>query len=294
MRLIAVAVPVPTLDALTYSVPESLPMPVIGARVLVPLGNRTLTGIVVDVPDAGPAQAAAPEREVLQPEGASAEGEPGTPNEPRTRNPEPRTATEPGTPNSEPGTRNPEPGTRPILEVLDDTPFLPADVVRLASWVANYYASGAGEAMATAMPPRAWIESERYAQITEAGEARLLTERGVRRRVLEALSGAKPVRMDALIGKATVTASVKRAGATGSSRSAVNVAQTAVESHPRGSHAVLIGLERDGLVRITQPLKGSADAHRTARVVTLTAQGHDAIEPDDTAALVGVRVGASE
>ena len=27
-------------------------------------------------------------------------------------------------------------------------------------------------------------------------------------------------------------------------------------SHPRGSHAVLIGLERDGLVRITQPLKG--------------------------------------
>src|SRR4051812_34300558 len=164
MRLIAVAVPVPTLDALTYSVPESLPMPVIGARVLVPLGNRTLTGIVVDVPESGPAQAAASERGSLPPEGGSHEAEPGTP--------------------------NPEPGTKPILEVLDDTPFLPTDVVALASWVANYYASGAGEAIATAMPPRAWIESERYAQITEAGEARLLTERGARRRVLEALTGA--------------------------------------------------------------------------------------------------------
>jgi primosomal protein N' (replication factor Y) len=258
MRLIAVAVPVPTLDALTYSVPESLPMPVIGARVLVPLGNRTLTGIVVDVPEVAHVPAAESESGVpaadegfLPPEGGSHNAE----------------------------ATNPEPGTsiKDILEVLDDTPFLPADVVRLASWVANYYASGAGEAMATAMPPRAWIESERYAQITEAGEARLLTERGVRRRVLEALSGAKPVRMDALIGSAPVNAGK---GARGASRSgtAVNVAPTPAGSHPRGSHAVLIGLERDGLVRVTQPLKGSADAHRTARVVTLTALGHDAID----------------
>src|SRR3954452_15430264 len=262
MRLSAVAVPVPTLDALTYSVPESLPMPVIGARVLVPLGNRTLTGIVVDILESGPAQAAVPEGGNLPPEGGSYEAEPGTP--------------------------NPEPGTsiKNILEVLDQTPFLPADVVRLASWVANYYASGAGEAMATAMPPRAWIESERYAQITEAGEARLLTERGVRRRVLEALSGAKPVRMDALIGTAPGHAR-KGARAASHSGTALNVAPAPAAEHPRGSHAVLIGLERDGLVRVTQPLKGSADAHRTARVVTLTALGHDAIDNVGASALDG-------
>jgi len=47
MRLVQVAVPVPQLDALTYSVPDDLPDPVIGARVLVPLGKRVLTGIVV-------------------------------------------------------------------------------------------------------------------------------------------------------------------------------------------------------------------------------------------------------
>jgi primosomal protein N' (replication factor Y) len=45
---ISVAVPVPTLDLLTYSVPDGMPTPAIGARVVVPIGSRTVTGIVVD------------------------------------------------------------------------------------------------------------------------------------------------------------------------------------------------------------------------------------------------------
>ena len=44
MRLVRVAVPVPALDSLTYSVPDEFPMPPIGARVLVPLGSRVMTG----------------------------------------------------------------------------------------------------------------------------------------------------------------------------------------------------------------------------------------------------------
>jgi primosomal protein N' (replication factor Y) len=46
--LISVAVPVPQLDLLTYRVPDDLPRPAIGARVVVPLGSRMVTGIVVD------------------------------------------------------------------------------------------------------------------------------------------------------------------------------------------------------------------------------------------------------
>jgi primosomal protein N' (replication factor Y) (superfamily II helicase) len=46
-RLVSVAVPVPALDALTYRVPDGLDVPVAGARVLVPLGSRRLTGVVV-------------------------------------------------------------------------------------------------------------------------------------------------------------------------------------------------------------------------------------------------------
>jgi primosomal protein N' (replication factor Y) len=45
--LVAVAVPVPFLDLLTYNVPDAMPLPPIGARVRVPVGARTMTGCVV-------------------------------------------------------------------------------------------------------------------------------------------------------------------------------------------------------------------------------------------------------
>ena len=104
MRLVRVAVPVPALDSLTYSLPDSLENPVVGARVLVPLGKRVLTGCVVG--------------------GAAAADKPAS-------------------------------TIKPIIEVLDVEPFLPADVVRLATWVADYYACGIGSALAAAMPPMA-------------------------------------------------------------------------------------------------------------------------------------------
>jgi primosomal protein N' (replication factor Y) len=44
---------------------------------------------------------------------------------------------------------------RDVIQVLDDTPFLPPAVVDLALWVGEYYASGPGDALAIAMPPAA-------------------------------------------------------------------------------------------------------------------------------------------
>ena len=117
--------------------------------------------------------------------------------------------------------------------------------MKLTTWVAEYYAAGVGEAMAAAMPPRAWIESERHAQITDAGHARMLTERGSRRDILEAL------------------------------RTTSRCGWTALGGTRKGSHAALAGLERDGLIALTQPLKGAAAAFRTVRVAALTAQGHE-------------------
>ena len=111
--------------------------------------------------------------------------------------------------------------------------------------------AASGEAVAAAMPPRAWIESERHAQITEAGRVRIGGERGLRRHG----AGEAPGR------RAGPRASIARAG--------------------RGVHAALVTLERDGLVSLTQPLKGQASAYRTVRVVTLTAQGHDIAGSDD-------------
>ncbi len=202
MRLVRVAVPVPSLGPLTYGIPPELPEPPTGARVLVPLGNRVLTGVVLG-PDDG-------EQEDV----------------------------------------------KTVIDVLDGEPFLPSDILQLCEWVAEYYACGIGEATTTAMPPRTTIESERYAQITEAGQGRMLTERGVRRELLELLGEGKPVRFDALAVRG------------------------------RGAGVALAALERDGLVTVTRPLKGKASAYRTVRIAALTAQGHDVASNGEAAAVL--------
>ena len=219
MRRIQVALPVPALAALTYSLPEGTPEPPAGARVLVPLGKRTLTGVIM-------------------PASATCAG--GSVSEPESNQTNEVVATARST---DPGSVSPDlaGGVKPIAEVLDHEAFLPPDILRLVTWVADYYACGIGEAMAAAMPPRAFVESERVAQITEAGRARVLTERGARRHVLDALEEGKPLR----VGSARVSA------------------------------AVLQTLERDGLIELTRPLKGSASAYRTVRMAALSAQGHE-------------------
>ena len=195
MRLVSVAVPVPAIGALTYSVPDNLPQPATGARVLVPLGTRVMTGVVT------------PDTETRPESSATAE-------------------------------------VRDIIDVLDESAFLPADVIELIRWVAEYYACGIGEALAAAMPPRAWVESERHAQLTDAGTLAIAREKGMRAEILQALHHGKPKRVGAL---ATRT----------------------------GIYAALGGLERDGLVEISRPLQGRASAFRTVRVASLTAQGHE-------------------
>jgi primosomal protein N' (replication factor Y) (superfamily II helicase) len=51
--LILVAVPVPSLDLLTYRVPDDFAPPQVGGRVVVPLGSRVVTGVVVERDVAG-------------------------------------------------------------------------------------------------------------------------------------------------------------------------------------------------------------------------------------------------
>ncbi|HYT74314.1 MAG TPA: hypothetical protein VEL79_06170, partial [Vicinamibacterales bacterium] len=113
--------PVPRLASLSYAVPDGMPDPVPGARVLVPLGRRVITGVVMS-----------------EDRGARTE-ERSKPDQRRPSTLDPRTS---------------DLKPRPLIDVLDAEPFLPADVVTLAAWVADYYACGVGEAIATAMPPR--------------------------------------------------------------------------------------------------------------------------------------------
>ena len=70
MRLVTVAVPVPSLGPLTYTVPEAVATPRPGARVLVPLGKRLVTGCVLQAradapPDGADLEALKPLADVL-------------------------------------------------------------------------------------------------------------------------------------------------------------------------------------------------------------------------------------
>ena len=128
-----VAVPVPTLDLLTYCVPDGVEPPVVGARVVVPLGSRWVTGIVVERGATAPADCAA---------------------------------------------------IKPIRQALDQTSFVPADVVSLARWTAEYYAGGVGEAITAVLPPKTRGDrvdahkSRRVVTVTAAGIEALASSDG--------------------------------------------------------------------------------------------------------------------
>ena len=112
---VRVAVPVPFLSSLTYRVPSEQVPPQPGMRVHVPLGQRVVTGCVIDTVS----DATEPTQVEGRPDGADA-------------------------------------AIREIVDYVDETPFLPASVLSLALWVAEYYACGPGDAVAAAMPPYAW------------------------------------------------------------------------------------------------------------------------------------------
>ena len=48
-RVARIAVPVPLHRLFDYAVPESVPLPVIGARVAVPFAGRRLVGVVIEL-----------------------------------------------------------------------------------------------------------------------------------------------------------------------------------------------------------------------------------------------------
>ncbi len=150
---------------------------------------------------------------------------------------------------------------KPLKDVLDAEPMLPADVVELALWVGEYYACGAGEALAAAMPPRAWVVSERRVEITAAGRAALGKRPGpARRRLLELLSDGAAHPVAGLEPRMTASGLARGRGG--------------------AHHALVAALAREGLVRLTQPLKGSASAFKSVRVARLTPDGRARLASD--------------
>ena len=77
-----------------------------------------------------------------------------------------------------------------ILEVLDDEAFLPGDVVDLALWVAEYYACGAGDALAAAVPSTQAHKTIRIAVLTAQGHDQNIATKGRQKEAIELLRGS--------------------------------------------------------------------------------------------------------
>jgi primosomal protein N' (replication factor Y) len=146
-RFVSVAVPVPALGLLTYAVPDGMATPRSGARVVVPMGPRTVTGVVVG-------EAAAADTAFT---------------------------------------------IKPIKSVLDDSAFIPADVVRLTGWVSDYYLAGPGATLAAALPPHGLsqrvdrFKTVRVVSVTAAALDEFLpTITPKQREAVELLKGSPP------------------------------------------------------------------------------------------------------
>ena len=209
-RQITVAVPVPFLPVLTYGVPDGIGTPAVGTRVVVPLAHRTVIGCVVG-------------RD--------------TPSNNVSNGPRESVSVE-------------DSQVRELVEVLDEEPYLPPDVLELAYWVAEYFACSCGEAIAAAMPPLAMSDRgksrasvfkyEKVVHLSDLGRDACLgtppSDLGQRQRLtlrrLQQASGGVPLSI--LRSEGIGTDSVSRL----SRRGLVSVRSVQVERDPLGPEAV--------------------------------------------------------
>ncbi len=242
--LISVAVPVPSLDLLTYSVPEDAATPSVGARVVVPLGTRIVTGIVVEVNV---------ERRT-------------TSDDPRTTNAEPRT-----------------PNVKGIRQVLDASAFVPPDVVALARWTAEYYAAGVGDTIPALLPPMARgsrvdaHKTTRVATITGTGLEALAGDEKLnpkQREALELLTGTPTgIGTPALAARGIAADAISRLA----KRGYISLRQDRVDRDPFDQGQVRVRPGSDPDLTLRQLTGEQADALARLRTLADTRAFHVAL-----------------
>jgi primosomal protein N' (replication factor Y) len=86
-----------------------------------------------------------------------------------------------------------------VVEVVDREPFLPAGIVELCRWVADYYVAGIGDAMAVAMPPGARARASSF----KTRRVAMLTAHGASAAGGEGLTAKQKTALEALAAAAT-------------------------------------------------------------------------------------------
>ena len=169
-----------------------------------------------------------------------------------------------------------------IVEVVDARAFVPAEVVQLALWTAEYYACGPGEALAAAMPPGVSMTSARSVSLTRMGTDALargaLT--GPRRALLEQLADGTRCRVDAL-----VMPEGRKRGDRPATRTAVR---------RRSVNRIVDALLEEGFVDVASTVAGQASAFKTRRVVRLTDHGQEVSASAAAEMPLTIRLGARQ
>ncbi|HEX7071434.1 MAG TPA: primosomal protein N' [Rhodothermales bacterium] len=132
----------------------------------------------------------------------------------------------------------PEQPLKSVEEVLDDLPPLSDELLRLTRWIADYYVCAWGEALRAALPPGADVSSRTLAVAVPEGR----------------LNKLDPVDVDL----------VERVRAAGR----ISV-QTLRKSAPGATLSRLRRLERDGLIRLEEDLRGERVRPKTATHLSL-------------------------
>ena len=164
---------------------------------------------------------------------------------------------------------------REVAQIVDEEPFVPRDVLALALWVADYYLSGAGDAVAVVMPPFArsaggkGFKTIRVARLTAQGEdvardaGSLVTFGAKQREALELLASAP----GGLTSPSLVQRGIPLATLTGlSSKGLITIGRTRVDRDPF-----------DGSTLRLDDAHGTTTGNVSARPYALT--------PEQTAAL---------
>jgi primosomal protein N' (replication factor Y) len=124
-----IALPLPLRQTFTYAIPPAIrDFIALGARAIVPFGNRRLTGYVVAL--------SSHLDEELGIDAASIKG---------------------------------------LSELVDESPLITDEILRLARWTADYYAASWGEVLKASLPAGINSATENIVAITDAGRSELLT-----------------------------------------------------------------------------------------------------------------------
>jgi primosomal protein N' (replication factor Y) len=201
-----VALPVPLDMVFTYRVPAEA-TPVVGGRVLVPFGQRRMTGIVVDLHD-----------------------------------------------------RKPSVVTRSILSVLDVSPVLDNQLLRLGRWIADYYLAPLGEVFRTMLPLNAEFKRAVAYHITAEGQLALhlagMSGSSARSRRTPEEQAAESRVLDYLAAQEAAPGE------------AAQVGEQSLRSATRASKLILSGMVRKKWL-VREDVSAVRDATRTIKIATL-------------------------